>query len=110
MQFKNNGSNENGNYIKYANGIMICYGIKNSTLNITNGYEGDYYTDTEVITFPIQFVAQPSISTSIWNDSSLIGFNISAYTNSYFQGYVWKSQAKSNVPINLHYIAIGRWK
>ena len=104
------GENANGSYIKFFDGTMICSGTKQLTLNLTSAYEGAYYADTNDITFPTQFVGNPTITTGIYTNSSLISFNISAYDSSKFRGFVWKNQSKSNIPVNIYFTAVGKWK
>ena len=48
------GSNANGHWIKYANGIMECYGITGSTLTLT-AY-GSLYDGSVWIPYPAQYV------------------------------------------------------
>ena len=110
MLFKNNGSNSNGNYIKYTNGIMICYNNISSTVDITNSYEGEYYASTGTINFPVNFISVPIITVTLAQNSSLLRYNNTNIYADRFNGYISKLQSKSNVSITLQYIAIGKWK
>ena len=105
------GSNANGSYIKYANGILICYNNINLTVDITNSYEGEYYAGTGDITFPVSFITNvPALTVTLIQGSALLRYNnTNLYTNK-FSGYISKLQSKSNVSITLQYIAIGKWK
>lgn len=105
------GSNANGNYIKYANGLMICYNNVNLTVDITNSYEGEYYANTGDITFPVSFVTVvPSLTVTLIQNTSLLKYNNTALFTNKFSGYISKLQSKSNVSVTLQYIAIGNWK
>ena len=104
------GSNNNGNYIKYSDGTMICSNKITRTVNITNSYEGSYYANVQGIYFPKSFTSAPTITATATTQSSLVAFNFSSVSNDSCNGYVWKSQSKSSVSMDLSYNAIGRWK
>lgn len=104
------GSNANGNYVKYADGTMICYKSDiQYDVNITNQYEGVYFYSTGNIYFPQQFTSTPTVNISL---RGLAGGGYSCYTvnTELFEGFVWKTASKSNATFWLYYIAIGRWK
>lgn len=104
------GSNANGNYIKYANGTMICYNNISQTVNITSSYEGEYYVGTGTINYPVSFVAVPTVTVTLAQNSALLRFNFTSLYADRFNGYISKLQSKSNVNVIIQYIAIGRWK
>lgn len=59
------GSNANGDYVKFADGTMICTMMiySPSTVNWTNGTGGGHkYTDMINATIPHAFIAKPSAS------------------------------------------------
>lgn len=94
------GSNANGNYVKYADGTMICYGIAN-----TNA-EG-YIT----INFPISFTSVPTIAVAQASDSettNMITVKLSTRTTSNFRAACVYSGGYLHQYLN--YIAIGKWK
>lgn len=110
MLFKNNGSNANGNYIKYANGTMICYNIISLTVDITSPYEGEYFASTGTINYPVSFISVPTTIVTLNQNNSLLRFNTTnIYTNK-FNGYISKLQSKSDVSVIIQYVAIGKWK
>ena len=102
------GSNVNGNYIKFADGTMICYAILPFNLAITNQYEGVYYANTDSIIFPQEFISTPVINIML---RGIAGGGYSFYNvlTSEFSGFVWKIQSKTS-DFSLLYPAIGRWK
>lgn len=103
------GSNANGNWIKYNDGTMICYGVYTNTLNITSLYEDIYYANTGTITFPVEFNAIPLL----YSQTNLAGGGFTFYgnyTKTSFTGYVWKIQSASNYNTRVHWLAIGKWK
>lgn len=102
------GSNANGNYIKFADGTMICYAILPFNLAITSQYEGIYYANTGSIIFPQEFISTPVINIML---RGIAGGGYSFYNvlTSEFSGFVWKIQSKTS-EFSLLYQAIGRWK
>lgn len=50
------GSNENGTYIKYADGTMICYGRANILLKLDIAYGSAYRSTLKQITLPETFI------------------------------------------------------
>lgn len=100
----------NGTALKYADGTMICYGAISKTVNITTSYEGAYYADVNNNSFPVSFVAAPIVTTNIKYGSGLIASTVSGLSNGTFSVFVWKNQAKSNVSLDIQYIAIGKWQ
>lgn len=102
------GSNANGNYIKYEDGSMICYGTYTNTINITSQYEGIYYGNIGDITFPIEFFAKPLIYTQ--TNLAGGGFTYYGFNKTNFSGFVWKIQSKSSANVEMYWLAIGKWK
>lgn len=99
------GSNENGSYIKFNDGTMICYGTN-------NGVDGSY----RQITFPVSFLVNPKVNVNtVMFDSNYVHlaqvYNINTtgcrvsvrYTGS--SGDAWGTGSNE-----FDWIAIGRWK
>lgn len=109
------GSNENGNWIKYADGTMICTKTISIITPITSQW-GALYESGDVILgqFPQAFISNPRVS--VTNNSSsgsgaLIEAVFSVTTTS--AGKCWLCRGTSRdspVPYVLDIIAIGRWK
>lgn len=53
------GSNANGEYVKWADGTMVCYRRANIQAYCTNPYGAGLYTGTITWTFPARFVSSP---------------------------------------------------
>jgi len=106
------GSNANGEFIKYADGTMICTFIPTTTFSVTNP-TGDFgiYRSTSVLqtTYPSAFVFTPSVSGASPTGGGGGGwFPEVAGTPSFWGLRVWGlRQTASNVTVQL--IAIGRW-
>jgi len=107
------GSNANGEYIKFADGTMICSGTISGTVTITaqvnqfGDTSGNTYKNTKTITFPIEFVGDRPIVTmtskwSIWtgldSDPTLTSAVVLFYAIANTQ------------TVYTDWIAIGRWK
>ena len=103
------GNNDNGYYIKYDNGTMICTSTK--TISEWN-YEYKYHVG--VWTYPKAFIETPNVFSSAFDWStysiiiktnpikeycSLMGHIIDPVTNDFIQGSIYMSL-----------FAIGRWK
>lgn len=103
------GSNENGSYLKFSDGTMICYLQPQFTKDITNQYEGIYYANSGEILFPQTFYANPIINITLLGiaGGGYSFYNI--YTDK-FSGFFWKIQSKSNVTFSAMITAYGRWK
>lgn len=106
------GSNANGNYVKYADGTMVCYGTKSGT-----GTLADYWTTFKKIegittTFPVAFVSTPSITISSISAQSnnIFSVGIDASSSSSFNALILKPSGSSNQNYAFGWIAVGRWK
>lgn len=119
------GSNENGNWLKYADGTMICYNkisITNNALTSCNFDNGCYRSSSiEMGKFAQEFVAKPNISFHI---ESCTKENVPKWiADNYNSTYVGNGANVGRVFImflgqnsggsmnaDISYIAIGRWK
>lgn len=111
------GENSNGKYIKFANGIMLCFGTRNfPSVSINNALGSLFYATgaaTNLGSYPATFV----------NDSISVSLNASTTTNlTVWIGTTSRTTASALPGINLirhisttglnvtiEYIAIGRW-
>lgn len=112
------GSNTNGYYIKYENGIMFQYGVQNKgNINFTADWWGTFTrfnnesgSDT-IITFPLEFneIYFCSIVPSGQNVLNVDGNNI--YTTTSATPYLICPKGNTGVKnIRLFFFAIGTWK
>lgn len=99
------GSNDNGDYVKFSDGTLICYGTN-------NGVDGSY----RQITFPVSFLANPkvNVNTIVFDNNyvhlaqvyniNTTGCRVSVrYTGS--SGGTWGTGSNE-----FDWIAIGKWK
>lgn len=103
------GSNANGNYIKYSDGTMICYGksLVNAEINTTAGalYRGGSLQQL----FPAEFLQDQVIVTL----SPLAPINFAYISGVYthaFDFFPMAYEARTAGDKYVHYMAIGRWK
>lgn len=105
------GSNNNGNYIKYYDGTLICYADKYGESSLVD-YWGQFKRGQITVTFPQTFIANPFVNTGLKNGESFAQLSVAAdsITTSGFTAKVFKPNNTTNVGCNLTYIAIGKWK
>lgn len=106
------GSNDNGSWIKYSNGTMICY---KSTgwidMNITTSWGSLYEGNISVGNFPAEFIETPTISVTPFGSGMLIeqgGIDASKTSWGNITGV--RPNSVENVKARFHLIAIGKWK
>lgn len=111
------GSNTNGEWIKYADGTMICcQKISTGQCSVSSGWGSLYaYSNTDTYNFPQTFTDIPTISIESGNVTGAFGFWVCDYGNRVVTTSSWKGWAlirptTGNVNTILNVIAIGRWK
>lgn len=108
------GSNSNGHYQKFSNGVMIVWGYKiiNVSNSVTNGFgstagTGMYYANG-TITFPVAFYATPFVLDGGGGNRSGGILDAETYTSTTgCTARMWHYAVKSNARIV--FMAIGRW-
>ena len=115
------GSNENGNWIKYADGTMICTATKVFENIDVNTSWGNLYETAELTlgNFPQQFISTPTgincimITNTNTNNKGSAGFIeyiIETTTTSWGKTAIAKATSSVAANIGLSLIAIGKWK
>jgi len=100
------GSNGNGRYYKFDDGVMICtHSYTGTTSN--NAHGAVYYGSCPNWTYPVSFVAYPSVSGSADDQANWLTF--ASDSNSVANVYSWSVTSQGN-PRILYVTAIGRWK
>ena|SRR5690606_31393903 len=106
------GSNANGEYVRWENGVQICFvrGV---------AFTGDGTSDVKTgsWTHPAAFASPPAIvgrnsnpeATPIWHVEVNPGLD-TGITIVFWRAYRQSGSWPSGVNYPLHYIAIGRWK
>lgn len=111
------GSNDNGSYIKYADGTMIVYKTVYGTTDITTVW-GNLYVSSDVNlgAFPIPFITRPTITVSPQTQTGtqyiLVGNGSGSYGTETIYGTVClaRPNSRTGVAYVLDIVAIGRWK
>lgn len=101
------GSNSNGEWIRYSNGIQVCWNM-NSTTRTQDAQNGDVYWTGAELDFPASFVGVPSVSVISRRRSGGVQWagirNLGAsFVELYMIG------ATTSTGANAGYIAYGRW-
>ena len=100
--------NSNGTAIKYPDGTMICYGRK-SISNVEFSPAGAiYYSATQTITYPAQFIETPSTNISCRTSNTAWAGNIISNNNNCTFNILHSINVTRSVSIE--WISIGRWK
>lgn len=116
-QLIESGSNENGNYIKYDDGTLICWNrVVVSSIAITSA-EGSLYKSDNITPFPdypIQFTDYPSLSMESISDDNTRTFWVVKSQGDSLQRVrgirIFAATSLTLTNAKLSYIAIGRWK
>ncbi len=111
------GSNSNGNYIKYADGTMICTReINLNSINIQTAWGSIYqYMNTTFYNYAQEFIKSPTLQLTA-KATSDAGFwlgdygNNSTQTKSGFSGICLLRPTKNIVNAVIFVTAIGKWK
>lgn len=106
------GSNSNGNWIKYSDGTMICWDRKIVYDQAIDTSYGNAFQGTRNITYPVNFISQPSAQCSCfhWGTSASWGSVLSTTTSTLtVRGCDFFSRA-IGTSCEISWIAIGKWK
>lgn len=105
------GSNSNGHYVKFADGLMICWHTMEVTTNVTTAW-GSWYESSSGVqwTYPQAFTSNPGLSVSRYRGvAATIEFaNNGDYTHTP-SIYLTRPNTASGTSV-LSFVAIGLWK
>lgn len=110
------GSNSDGNYIKYADGTLICYNTVSKIISINNpywniGYRSDY--GVSINNYPVPFLNIPTASLTV---SGFEGWTmVTSNSTTTVPPKFMLLTANFTTPltsqnVKISYIAIGKWK
>ena len=103
------GSNANGEYVKYADGTMISWILSHDGGEISDIPMGNIFTtEFQSCTFPVQFSETPTVSIISRGSATWAG-NCRTASNSGITQYRQFSATSNNTPVEVRIIAIGRW-
>ena len=109
------GSNSNGKYIKFSNGLLICTNTIEDNYVITTSwgslYEPSLNSTAGSTTFPIPFVSKPNLTaTQVANRVGGILRDINYDENGIYRVNFTRPNSSSSTILQYSYIAIGLWK
>ena len=105
------GSNANGEYVKFADGTLICKNILNGSEQAIQGPYGGIFVGTRSWIYPYAFVDVPYRSLNIMYVNQAPWCEPSASTNTIAYFYIYDVAARgSGIYMDFSYLAIGRWK
>ena len=107
------GSNDNGSWVRWSNGLQVCWGSKTFPGEGWTGSGDKRYLTGQSLTFPVTFDSVPTFfgttqdSSIAARSAKLASFNVStsAVSNMAFNG--WGTTSSS---FYLYWLAIGWWK
>ncbi|MCY1445994.1 hypothetical protein D9M71_625330 [compost metagenome] len=106
------GSNANGEYVKFADGLLICTRSENTTKGPFTANGNVFTTTMGPVAMPATFASTPRISIEIVSGGTHMTWpagmgaaGVSAWGGVYFVD----STARAATSYNIHYLAIGRW-
>lgn len=106
------GNNENGQYIKYSNGVLIQWGNVNKTITGWIKSNGEiYYSDNYGITLPIDFINDRYSAYVVKNSTSKLCwiYSTSAFSKNYFEFNLLANANNADYESDFDWFAIGRW-
>lgn len=106
------GSNSNGNYIKYADGTMICTKSIQVTSSVTNGW-GNMYESTSAVSlgnWVEEFYYTPVVSATKMSGGGCWFELIESVSKSSCGRTYLVSAVSRNITVWINIIGIGRWK
>lgn len=104
------GSNANGNYIKYADGLMICFKqVRYGTTSIRNTW-GAFYESEEldIGNYAQPFIAEPI--TFVMPVNTFYVERISNMNTTSFGSFHATRPVASDIYVTVDCLAIGKWK
>lgn len=106
------GSNDNGTYVKYSNGRMIC--TKSVGLNLSfNTQWGSMYELSSRVSlgnFPAAFIGLPILNATVCDSAAIIE-SINNRSNDFIGNInLMRPVANSSVDLVIHITANGYWK
>ena len=106
------GSNDSGNWTRFADGTMICTIIKKKNITIQRPAGGIFNSDSQKMLFPWPFASQPCVSHSVnggyggvWTSLGDTGVDLLGCSVQFWSGFVVPS-----TELTFSITAIGPWK
>lgn len=106
------GNNENGEWVKFYDGTMICRGYVNKTLTVNQAWGSLYYANVGKLTFPVAFSAVPYVE-PINSSAHAVFIATTANNTSRTQTGdidIYRPTTSNSASYSIGFVAIGRWK
>lgn len=105
------GSNENGNWIKYADGTMICWATPVVTVAISNAWGAWFESPAFTWAFPQEFVVAPCFfATRLTGYGAVLEFSGGVTTTVSPTVSLVRPTAIGENNYRMAYMAIGKWR
>ncbi len=106
------GSNDNGSYIKFASGDMICRNKVSVTLSSTGTQANGVYYNSNNFTYPKVFIEQPIVVPMLSQNTGIFFTSLGNNnpTKTTVQIRILSIADFTNTTFTIGYIAIGKWK
>ena len=108
------GTNANGSWLKYANGIMICIKKVKFTHVVIDDAWGAVYSSKNTFNFgdyAQEFIEIPNVSITLADGATCFCSAFSGRTKTSIGGtWLWKPAVEANGTMTFDIIAIGKWK
>ena len=102
------GSNENGRFVKYADGTMQCYQSISDLGGVNNGSGAIFRSDIFTWTYPASFIVSPvvNVETTLTNRWA----SITSFPGISNVSFIYFSTSANDTLTTAFLIALGRWK
>ena len=105
------GSNENGSFIKFADGTMICTKTVTGTINFTTEWYSRYLGTLDLGNYAQTFIERPKLNVQFYGSNSQWVVSMNDVDVTHIATItVCKPNQVSNVNAYYDVIAIGKWK
>ena len=104
------GSTDNGEYIKYADGTLICTGSKSITTSISVSFSGSFISTSQSFSYPLVFVDTPTPTVFGRPSGRLCWIMSDSFNSSAVAFYLTSPTSQASATGTFSYMATGRWK
>lgn len=104
------GSNANGNYIRFADGTQICFGLVTRTCDVTNLHGSVYYGYSASIGFPSTFTTSPAFLCQSYSTGVITWDGAGGATSAVGSPLMISPVSRPARSFSCNYLAIGKWK
>lgn len=105
-------NNSNGKAIKFPDGTMICTLKISQTIDISQSWNGFYYSHILTLPFVINFVELYSCTRDVFCGGRNVWIMSGGFPNINGTGnfYILCPESATGIGVEIHITAIGRWK